>query len=158
MKRFIRPVSVLLLVVLMASLQSCSRPIDRTGFLPPVKITIPDDVKNDSATLVFIKSSEKVINNLSDRMEDIAVNGKNILSKKEDDLSVLDKIKLTKMSVQFISVGNSLANELEKVQKYVNRKQEEGITETDLKVYRNLEKAIEKRIAELNKKYKHLIN
>ena len=157
MKKIITSISVLLFIALSVSLLSCSKPIDRTGFMPPVKIRIPNDLKNDAATLAFIKSSEKVINDFSDQIENLAVNGKDILSKKEDDLSIMDKIKLTKMSIQFLAVGNSLANELEKIQKYIDKKQEEGISESDMKVYNALEKATEKRIQDLNEKYKYLI-
>ena len=158
MKKLITSVSVLLLMVLSVSLQSCSGKIDRTGFMPPVKIRIPNDVKNDAAIVSFIRSSEKVINALSDRMENIAVNGKDLLGKKDKDMSVMDKIKMTKMSVQLLSVGASLTNELVKIQHYIEKKQKEGISETDLKAYDAVEKALEKRIDALNNKYKNLIS
>ena len=156
MKKLITSVSVLLLVVLSVSLQSCSGKIDRTGFMPPVKIRIPNDVKKDAATVSFIKSSEKVINELSDRVENIARNGKDLLKKNEEDMSVMDKIKMTKLSVQFIAAGSSLANELEKIQQYVEKKQEDGVSETDMKAYEAVEKALEKRINQLDEKYKNL--
>ncbi len=156
MKKLIISVSVLLLVVLSVSLQSCSGKIDRTGFMPPVKIRIPNDVKKDASTVSFIESSEKVINELSDRIENIARNGKDLLNKNEKDMSVMDKIKMTKLSVQFIAAGSSLANELEKIQQYVEKKQEDGVSETDMKAYEAVEKAVEKRINQLNDKYKNL--
>lgn len=139
-------------------MQGCINHIDRTGFLPPVKIQIPDKVKKDTATVNFIRSSEKVINELSDKMEYVALNGKEILNKKDQDLTVMDKIKMTKLSVQFMSAGSSLVNEMEKIQHYIDQKQKKGISKMDLKAYEAVEKAIEKRINQLNKKYKKLID
>jgi len=147
-----------IMLLLFAVLQSCSKHLDRTGFMPPVKIHIPNDAKKDSSTVAFVKSSEKVINELSDRVENIAMNGKDLFGKNEEDLSVMDKIRMTKLSVQFLAAGNSLVTELENIQRYIDKKQEEGVSETDLKAYEAVEKAIEKRIRKLNKKYKHLID
>lgn len=154
--RFIIPFVFLIVLPLF---QGCtSKPIDRTGFMSPVKITIPNDVKQDKTTVAFVKSSEKLINALSDRMEYIAMHGKDLLNKKEEDMSVMDKIQMTKLSVQFLSVSKDLAMEMDKIQKYVEKKQEEGVSASDMKVYEAVEKALEKRIEKLNNKYKHLIN
>ncbi len=139
-------------------LQSCgSGRIDRTGFMKPVKIDIPNDVKNDKETVSFVKSSEKLINALSDRMENVAINGKDLLAKKSEDMSVLEKIKMTKLSVQFLSIGKSLSDELVKIQHYIEKKHNEGVSENDMKVYEAVEKALEKRINALDNKYKNLI-
>lgn len=138
-------------------LQSCSGKIDRTGFMPPLKIKIPNDVKKDVSTVEFINSSEKVINELSDRVENIARNGKGLLNKKEEDMSMMEKIKMTKLSVQFLSAGKSLADALAKIQSYVEKKQKEGVSNADMKAYEAVEKAMEKRINDLNKKYKDLV-
>jgi hypothetical protein len=138
--------------------QSCSTgTINRKGFLPPVKISIPNEVKNDTATVSFIHSSEKIINEFSDRMEDIASNNQDLLKKKQEDMSVMDKIKMARVSVQFLAVGGSMANELVKIQQYVDRKQKEGVSENDMKAYKEVEKVVEKRINDLNNKYKNLI-
>ncbi len=159
MKKIKTIILSLLLLLPFILIQSCTNShIDRTGFMPPLKIQVPNDVKKDTATMTFIRSSEKVINALSDRMENIAVNGKDLLGKKDKDMSVMDKIKMTKMSVQLLSVGASLTNELVKIQHYIEKKQKEGISETDLKAYDAVEKALEKRIDALNNKYKNLIS
>jgi len=148
----------ILFLMLLPALQSCTgNHIDRTGFMPPVKIRIPNDVKKDAATVSFIKSSEKVINELSDRMENIAVNGKGLFGKNEQDMTMMDKIKMTKLSFQFLSAGTSLVNELDKIQHYVDTKEREGVSEADLKAYETVEKALEKRINALNNKYKDII-
>ncbi len=158
MRKIKRYFSILFLLVLAVILQNCSSlPVDRTGFLPPVKIRISNGVMKDTATANFVKSSEKVINELSDRMENVARNGKELLRKKDEDMTVMEKINMTKLSVQFMAVSNSLANEMEKIQHYIDEKQTKGISKMDLKAYESVEKAIEKRINDLNNKYKDLI-
>jgi len=158
MKKLKTIIPILSFFMAMIFLQGCINHIDRTGFLPPVKIQIPNKIKKDTATVNFIRSYEKVINELSDKMEYVALNGKEILNKKDQDLTVMDKIKMTKLSVQFMSAGSSLVNEMEKIQRYIDQKQKKGISKMDLEAYGAVEKAIEKRINQLNKKYKKLID
>jgi hypothetical protein len=143
----------LFLSLIFVGMAGCTGKIDRTGFLKPVKIKIPNDIKNDKSKVEFIKASEKIINDLSDRFENIALHNKELLNKKEDELTVMDKIKLTKLSVELISVGESLNRELEKINSYMDKKQEDGINQPDLKVYEIVEKSIEERINQLDKKY-----
>ncbi len=140
--------------------QGCAshQPVNREGFLPPVSIHISGKVKKDSSAVAFIRSSEKVINELSDRIEYIALNEKDLLQKDNDDLSVMEKIRMARLSMQFLSAGNSLLNELDKIQHYIDEKQKKGINDVDLKAYESVEKAIEDRIKRLNEKYKSLID
>jgi len=145
-----------LFLILAFLLQGCSGTIDRTGFMSPVKIQIPNGVKNDTATVSFVKSSEKLINALSDRVENIARNGKDLIGKQEEDMTMMEKIKMTKLSVQFFAAGGSLAKELVSVQNYIENKQKQGVNETDMKAYKTVEKALENRINQLNNKYKNL--
>lgn len=150
---------VLLLLLFSLLLQHCThQPVNRKGFLPPVKIRIPREARNNPATVAFVKSSEALINTLSDKVEYLAVQGKALLNKNTDDLSVIDKIKLAKVNVEMLSAGNSLIEKMDKIQEYVKKKEKEGVSRNDLKAYEAVEKAIEKRINQLNKKYKKLMN
>ena len=155
MKNRITILSGLFLIVL-PFLQSCTGKIDRTGFMAPVKIQVPKEVKNDTAVMSFVNASQKVINEFSDKMENVATKGKDLLNKKEEDMSVMEKIRMTKLSVQFMSAGTSLGLELEKIQRYIVKKQKEGVNKADMKAYEAIEKALEKRINALNEKYKDL--
>ncbi len=158
MKKTGKTASVLLLLMLSVLLQNCTRrPVDRTGFLPPVKIRIPRAARNDPATVAFVRSSEKLINTLSDKVEYVARNGKEILDKNEDELSLMDKIKWAKMNMELLTAGNSLIDEMDKIQAYVEKKHKEGVSKSDMKAYEAVERAIEKRINQLNKKYRKLI-
>ena len=155
MKHRIAVIAALLFIVL-PFLQSCTGKIDRTGFMPPVKIKVPTEVKNDTAVMSFVNASQEVINEFSDKMENVATKGQDLLNKKEEDMTVMEKIRMTKLSIQFMSAGTSLVTELEKIQHYVDKKQKEGVSKTDMKAYEAVEKALEKRMNALNEKYKDL--
>ena len=62
------------------------------------------------------------------------------------------------MVYTLISAGKLLTDELNKINEHMEKKQEEGINESDLKIYEIVEKAIEKRINQLDEKYKYLNN
>ena len=132
---------------------SCSGKIDRSNFLPPVKIEIPDDVKNDKETVDFIKSCENDINKLSDKVEYVINQEKDVVAKNENDLTFFEKIKLIKLKMELMSAGSSMADELEKIKKYIDKKQKEGVSNADLKAYKVIEEALVKRITLLNEKY-----
>lgn len=146
------------LFIVLPFLHSCTRKIDRTGFMPPVKIQVPKEVESDTAVMSFVNASQKVINEYSDKMENVATKGKDLLNKKEEDMSLMEKIRMTKLSVQFMSAGTSLVKELEKIQRHIEKKQKEGVSKTDMKVYEAVEKALENRINALNIKYKNIIS
>jgi hypothetical protein len=158
MKKNLLNIPLLFLIVLPLFQGCTSKPIDRTGFMPPVKIQIPRDAKQNKTTADFVKSSEKLMNTLSDRIEYIAMNGKELLNKNEEDLTVMDKIQMTKLGIQLLSVNKDLVSEMDKIQKYVEKKQKEGVSASDMKAYEAVEKAFEKRIEKLNNKYKKLMN
>lgn len=125
--------------------------------MPPVKIQVPKEVESDTAVMSFVNASQKVINEYSDKMENVATKGKDLLNKKEEDMSLMEKIRMTKLSVQFMSAGTSLVKELEKIQRHIE-KTKEGVSKTDMKVYEAVEKALENRINALNIKYKNIIS
>ncbi len=154
MSNFKKVISIFFLIFLF--MQSCVNHIDRTGFLPPVKIEIPQVSKNDKNAVEFIKTSETIINTLSDKMEAIAREGFKIVNKEKDQRSVIDKVKMAKLSIDFFSDGNKLNDEMEKIQKYIENKQNNGINESELQAYEAVEKAFENRVLQLNKKYNKL--
>ncbi|OYT14664.1 MAG: hypothetical protein B7C24_17155 [Bacteroidetes bacterium 4572_77] len=126
--------------------------------MPPVKIQVPQEVENDTAIMSFVNASQKVINEFSDKMENVATKGKDLINKKEEDMSLMEKIRMTKLSVQFMSAGTSLVKELEKIQRYIEKKQIEGVSKKDMQAYEAVQKALEKRINALNIKYKNIIS
>ena len=47
-------------------------------FLPPLTISIADEIKGDTELVEVIKSSEKALNEFSDNIEQLAIEGKDV--------------------------------------------------------------------------------
>lgn len=158
--KFIRRVVPLFSLLAFSLIQpGCSRQsVHKKSFLSPVRIRVSYAATKNPATVAFIHSSEAIINIVSDEIETIALEEENILNKDPKDLSLLDKMKLAKLKLELLSTGNSLIEEMDKIQEYVTKKEKEGVSRNDLKAYEAVEKAIEKRINQLNKKYSKLMN
>ncbi len=156
MKKYSVPV---LLLLLLAVLPGCSTaPVERTAFLPPVKIKIPPDIKKDTTVVAFIQSSEKRINTLSDQLEKIAIQGKLLLNQQDKKLSFLEEMELTRLKVQFVKVMNAMIEELEQIQMNMAKEQKDSLNSTDIKAYRRLAKALKMRLNQLTSKYKDLLS
>ena len=154
MKKNLKMTTLTIVFILPFIFQSCSEKVERGSFLPPVKIEIPNDVKNHKETVDYIKSCEKDINELSDRVEYILSSEKSILDKDEKDITLFDRIKLIKLNIELMSAGSSMADELEKVRKYIDNKK--NVSNADIQAYKEIEKTLVKRITLLNDKYKYL--
>jgi len=144
----------LLLIVLFISSCDSKKEKRNPDFLKPLKIEIPKGLENNEDAIEFIKSSENAINEFSDNIEELALDGKDILFKDVDEMGAMDKIKLGKMAVQFVSNSTQLAGVLEDAQKYVEDAKANDLDESQIKSLEIIEKTVEKRIAEINNKYK----
>jgi len=154
MKAIVR--SLVFLFTLNLVLISCGSKNERNpDFLPPVKIEIPGEIKDDPELVDLIKSSEKSINEFSDNIERLAVDGKDILSKNEDDYTLTDGLKAGKLMLQFVSNSTQMASTMSDFSKYVEKKQEQGmLTEQQYKALEEVGKTLEKRVDQINEKYK----
>lgn len=128
-------------------------------FLPPVKIEIPDEIKEDKELVDIVELSEKAINEFSDNIEQIAVDGKDILNKEDEDLTLFDQMKMAKMAVEFISNSTQMASTLEKFDNYVNSKQEQGIiNDAQFKALEQVAMKFSSRMEEIDAKYQEYYN
>ena len=144
----------LLLIVLFINSCDSKKEKRNPAFLKPLKIEIPKELKNNEDAIKFIKSSENAINEFSDNIEELALDGKDILFKDVDEMGAMDKIKLGKMAVQFVSNSTQMAVVLEDAQKYVEKAKANGLDESQIKSLEIIEKTVENRITEINNKYK----
>jgi polyhydroxyalkanoate synthesis regulator protein len=149
--------SLVLLFTINLILVSCGSKTDRdSDFLPLVKIQIPEEIKGDQELVDLIKSSEKSINEFSDNIERLAVDGKDILSKKEEDYTLTDGLKAGKLMLQFVSNSTQMTSAMQNFTTYVEKKQEQGIiNEQQYKALEQVGKSLENRIDQINKKYKN---
>ena len=154
MKQLTKNVFLLLIVLFISS---CNSKTEKRNpdFLKPLKIEIPKELENNKDAVEFIESSEKAINEFSDNIEELALDGKDILFKDVDDMGTMDKIKLGKMAVQFVSNSAQMEGVLENAQKYVEDSKTKGLDDEQIKSLEIIEKTVENRIAEINKKYQN---
>ncbi|MCD6354449.1 MAG: hypothetical protein J7L95_02770 [Prolixibacteraceae bacterium] len=148
---------VMFLLFVSATLFSCTggRSKRDANFLPPLKIQVTDEIKGYAELVDLVKSSEKAINEFSDNIEQLVVDSKDILKKEDDEQTLMDKIKVGKLMVQFVSNSTQLATTIEKFDTYVNNKKEqEVLNDAQLKALEQVGKAFETRMDEIDKKYK----
>ena len=160
MKKLIN-IYVLLFTVLLIS--SCGENDTKTNkhkadFLPPMKIEIADDIKSDSELVDLVKSSEKSINDFSDNIEQLLVDGKDVL--KEDfnieEATLVEKIKAGKLLLEFGTNSSQMLVTMEKFNTYVEKRQKKGdFNESQLKALKQVGESIENRMNTINKKYEH---
>ncbi len=148
------------LLIITVLISSCTSGRKRNSdFLPPVRIEIPDEIKGDKELVDIVESSEEAINEFSDNIEQIAVDGKEILNKKDEDLTLFDQMKMAKMAVEFISNSSQMASTLEKFDNYVNSNQEQGIiNDTQLKALEQVALKFSSRMEEIDAKYQEYYN
>jgi len=153
MKQLTKTIFLLLIVLFISSCNS-KKEKRNPDFLKPLKIEIPKELENNEDAIAFIRSSENAINEFSDNIEELALNGKDVLFKDVDEMGTMDKIKLGKMAVQFVSNSTQMAGVLDDAQKYVEKAKANGLDESQIKSLEIIEKTVENRITEINNKYK----
>lgn len=125
-------------------------------FLPPLEISIADEIKDDTELVEVIKSSEKAINEFSDNIEQLAIEGKDVFSKKDEDQTLMDGLKSGKLMVQFVSNSTQMAKLIEEFDIYMNSEKEQGlINDAQLKALEQVSNSFIKRTEQINKKYQN---
>jgi len=79
-------ITILFIVVILITSCNNDKKERNPNFLAPISIEIPDDVKNDTELVEVIESSEKAINEFSDNIEQLAIDGKEILNKRKKNI------------------------------------------------------------------------
>lgn len=150
----------LAVLVITITLLACSSENKRNAdFLPPLKISIADEIKADAELVEIIQKSEKEINEFSDNIEQLAIDGKDVLSKKEEDQTLMDGLKVGKLMVQFVSNSTQMLAAAEKFNTYVeSKKSQDLINDTQLKALEQVGTAFKIRINQINEKYKNYLD
>ncbi len=149
--------TIVILLISSVLLTACSSSNKRNAsFLPLLKITISDEIKGDEKLVGVIKSSEKAMNEFSDNIEQLAIEGKGVLNKKDEDQTLMDGLKAGKLMVQFVSNSAKMAKLMEEFDTYMNGRKTQGlINDTQLKALEQVGVALQKRINDINEKYKN---
>ena len=155
--------TTLLLFLASIILTACSGDKNKrnSDFLAPIEIAIPDEIKDDAGLVDLVKSSEKSINEFSDNIEKMLIEGEDLIQKTkkgEEESSMMDKLKVGKMMVDFASNSTQIVTTMENFDTYVQEKQKQGeVNDAQLKALKQTGKAFKNRMSELNKKYKYLL-
>lgn len=154
MKNYIKTLTVLVITI---TFLACSNSNKRNAdFLPPLKISIANEINGDEDLVDIIKSSEKAINEFSDNIEQLAIDGKDILTKKDEDQTLMDGLKAGKLMVQFVSNSTQMLASARKFNTYVESKKSQGlINDTQLKALEQVSTAFTNRANEIDEKYKN---
>ncbi len=152
-----KTLSVLLIGILFIS---CSTKNKRnSNFLPPLSINIPEEIKSDTELVEVIKSSEKAINELSDNIEQLAIDGKDVLEMKEENRGLMDNLKMGKLMVQFVSNSTKLTKLIDDFDNYKKKQTSQGLmNDTQLKALEKVGESFGNRMKQINEKYKNYFN
>ena len=139
---------------------ACSTSNKRNSdFLPPLEITIADEIKGDTELVEVIKSSEKAMNEFSDNIERLVVEGKDVFNKKEEEQSLMDQLTLGKLMVEFVSNSTQMAKLIDEFDNYKRKREEQGlINDAQLKALEQVGIAFQDRITQINTKYESYLN
>lgn len=150
MHYFIKRITVLVVISFM--LISCSSGNKRdANFLPPLSIPIANEISGDAELVEVIKSSEKAMNEFSDNIERLVVEGKDIFNKKEEEQSLMDQLKVGKLVVEFVSNSAQMANLIDEFDVYKSKRKEQGlINDAQLKALEQVGIAFQNRITQIN--------
>jgi PBP1b-binding outer membrane lipoprotein LpoB len=130
----------------------------KVNFLPPLTIEIPDNIKSDDELVEVVKSSEKALNEFSNNIEQLLVDGKDVLREDFDmeEASIMEKLKVGKLVVEFGSNSSQMLITLQKFESYVQEKQKQGlINEEQLAALQKVGESFKTRMDEINTKYQH---
>ncbi len=158
MIKSIKIVAILVTVILFISACSGNDKKRSADFLAPMTIEIADEIKDDTALVEVIKSSEKAINEFSDNMEQLAIDGKDLVKKSESDeeAGLMDQLKAGKLMLEFASNSTQMIASMEKFESYVTSQKEQGIiNDTQLKALEQVGTAFKDRIEQISAKYEH---
>ena len=139
---------------------ACSTSNKRNSdFLPPLEITIADEIKGDTELVEVIKSSEKAMNEFSDNIERLVVEGKDVFNKKEEEQSLMGQLTLGKLMVEFVSNSTQMAKLIDEFDSYKRKREEQGlINDAQLKALEQVGIAFQDRITQINTKYESYLN
>lgn len=144
---------VVLLVVLLS--HSCNNKPSSSDRLAPLKIDVPPELKDKKEIVEFIKDSEEAINLYSNTAEELAKDCKEFIGKKEEDLNMLDKVKMVAIFGQFTANFSQGAIKYSEMLDQTSVF-EEGLTEEQTAALATVLELFNQRMEQLEEKYKDI--
>ncbi len=124
--------------------------------LPPLKIEVPAELQSNENAKEIIMTGEEMINKFSNTLEDIIKDNKNLIGKSNDDLSFMEQIQVGKIAVQIAASMAEFAPKFVNLQSKIEDFKKGDISEEEAKAIDNVADAFQKRMDEIDAKYKNL--
>lgn len=141
-------------VIIMASCGSNKSSKKNADHIKPLDIEIPSELKGNDEAVQFIESSEIVINEWSNTLEDLLQETEDFAGKEEADLSMMDKMKLIKISTEFMAKMAEFGVRMSEIESTAHAL-ENGLSEEELAAFEVAYQAFENRMVELGEKYEN---
>lgn len=150
-------IRAMLMVIILLPLCHCTEGSKKGNYLPELRIEIPDAIKDNTEAVLFIENSQMIINQWSNTFEDLVIAGEPYVSKTEEELSAVDKLKLGKIMMDFMSGMGKFAVEIADIEQTLTTI-EDGMTEKESNAMETVMTSFNKRISEIGKKYENFGN
>ncbi len=124
--------------------------------LPPLKIEVPAELQDNENAKEIIKTGEDMINKFSNTLEDIIKDNKNLIGKKQEDLSFTEQIQVGKIAVQIVTSMAEFAPKFANLQSKIEDFKKGDISEDEAEAIDKVADAFEQRMNEIEEKYKDL--
>ncbi len=149
------PILRIVLIFLSFATFSCSDSGRQVNTLPPLKIDIPVELKGNPEVVAFIKDSEEAINLYTQSGEELAAKIRPYVGKKEEEIGMLDKMKMLaafgEFTAHFSQAALKYGEMAEKTKVF-----EEGLTEEQMAALATVLESFKNRMAQLEAKYKDI--
>jgi len=149
-------INYLLIFILFAGvLYSCkSEKEPKYNYLPDLKVEIPASLKDNPEAIEFINGSSQALNEWSKNLEDLVIECQPYVGKEESELSAMDKLKLGKLMMEFMSDMGRFAVKAAEMDQHFTQI-EDGLTEGQQQAFVTVMNAFKTRIEEINTRYQN---
>lgn len=148
-----RAINIILLIVLACNLSSCNKKETRDkSFISPLDISVSTTLTEGSEVSILVNTLEKRINEISDEIETIAIEGETLISK--DELEIIEGLEVVKTMLNFYSSNADLHNTIEEFEEYISIQEELGeINSLELEALSLVKLELINRVEQLEQKY-----
>ncbi|MCK5906468.1 MAG: hypothetical protein KAG37_02705 [Flavobacteriales bacterium] len=118
---------IVLFIIFSCSINSCSKKQERSSlFISPLSIEITKILVDDPEIVETISVSEKSINEFSDNIEMIAIEGESLIHKDQDNLTIMEGLTVAKIMLDFYSNNAQLQNTIEEFEDFIDNQKKAG--------------------------------
>lgn len=132
---------------------SCGNSPSPSGKLPPFKIEVPAEIKGNKEIVQFIKDSEEAFNLYSNTAEELAYDCRDFIGKKEEDLNMLDRVKMVAALGQFTANFSQFAVKYGEMMEQTQIL-EKGLNEEQTVALATVMESFKTRMEQIEEKYK----